>query len=288
MHEEQEPSSTTNRVEGEAETVAQLGSNYGNVGFFRGNSFVLSLGPRWTIMVLVCLLVIAASVTVVLVRNAPSTSSPPDPSEPLAVAVKTVVDGCQLSWVTPKSPAELEAVMDPSVSLSPEQWATWEHSKDGAQASEAAFTVTAQGREATSNVVITGVRVKILEKRPPLKGTLLYRQCGGPVYAHYMAVDLDSRQPVSFPDDLDSRTAAELVAQGVRADPIRFPYSVSATEVEVFTVTARTSECDCTWVIEFDWSTEGRSGVQTVTNNGQPFRTTSNADAVPCPLSRCP
>ncbi|MFC3894388.1 hypothetical protein ACFOWZ_23145 [Lentzea rhizosphaerae] len=57
--------------------------------------------------------------------------------------------------------------------------------------------------------------------------------------------------------------------------------------MEVFTVTARTSECDCTWVIEFDWSTEGRSGVQTVTNNGQPFRTTSKADAVPCPLSRC-
>ncbi|MFC3894389.1 hypothetical protein ACFOWZ_23150 [Lentzea rhizosphaerae] len=136
MHEEPEPSSTTNRVEGEADTVAQLGSNYGNVGFFRGNSFVLSLGPRWTVMILVCLLVIAASVTVVLVRNAPSTSSPPDSS----------------------------------VSLSPEQWATWEHSKDGAQASEAAFTVTVQGREAASNVAITGVRVKILEKRPPLKG----------------------------------------------------------------------------------------------------------------------
>lgn len=41
-------------------------------------------------------------------------------------------------------------------------------------------------------------------------------------------------------------------------------------------------------MIEFDWSTEGRSGVQTVTNNGQPFRTTSKADAVPCPLSNCP
>lgn len=284
MHEGQEPSSTTNRVEGEADTVAQLGSNYGNVGFFRGNSFVLSLGPRWTVMIIVCLVAIATTVTVVLTRSSPSTSSPADPAEPLAVAVKTETTGCRLSWVSPKSPGELATVVDSSsVNV---DWMTWEHSRDGAQASEATFTVTAQGREATSNVVITGVRVKILERRPPLKGTFLSTQCGAPVNSHNMAVDLDSERPASFPDDLDQEAAAELKAEGLRVDPIKFPYSVSSAQPEVFTVVARTGECDCTWVIEFEWSTDGRSGVQTVGNNGKPFRTTSRSNAVTCYLTQ--
>ncbi|SFR24113.1 hypothetical protein SAMN04488564_107308 [Lentzea waywayandensis] len=273
--EQEPPSRTTNTVEGDAGEVFQLGSSHGNIGFFRGNNFMFNLGPRWAVVIIVCLLVVAAAVAVVFVRSSPS-----KPSEPLAVAVKSVTDACQMSWVSPKSPTELAPVSDPSIR--PNQYATWEHSRDGAQASKATFTVTAQGHEATSNVVITGIRVKVLERKPPLKGTLLSGQCGEPVNAHYVEVDLDSEQPVSFPDDLAPDTAAELTAQGLRADPIRLPYSVSSTQPEVFTVVAGTASCDCTWVIELDWSAGGKSGVQTVGNNGKPFRTTSSTNAAVC------
>ncbi|MFJ5992297.1 hypothetical protein [Lentzea sp. NPDC092896] len=279
MHERPEPpSQTTNTVDGDAGTVFQLGSSHGNIGVFRGNNFMFNLGPRWAVVIIVCLLAVAAAVAVVLVRSSPS-----KPSEPLAVAVKTLTDGCRFAWVASKSPAELEAVSDPSIRS--DRWATWEHTKDGAQASEASFTITAQGHEATSNVVITGIRVKVLERKPPLKGTILSGQCGEPVNAHYMDVDLDREQPVSFPDDLDPDAAASLAAEGLRVDPIRFPYSVSSTQPEVFTVSAHTLSCDCTWMIELDWSAGGRSGVQTVGNNGKPFRTTSRQNGVYCYMS---
>lgn len=269
---EQRPAfETTNTVEGDVGTATQVGA----IGLFRGNTFMFDLGPRWAVVIVVCLLAAATTAAVVFLRR-----SPAEPAEPLAVAVSPVMDGCDFSWVTPKSPAELEAVSDPSVGR--EQWPTWEHSRDGAQASEAVFTVTAQGHEATSNVVVTGLRVKVLERKPPLTGTVLSTQCGEPVHSHYAEVDLDREQPVGFPGALDPDTAAELSARGLRVDPIRFPYSVSSTQPEVFTVVARTASCDCTWVIELDWSAGGRSGVQTVGYNGKPFRTTSAANAVHC------
>jgi hypothetical protein len=192
----------------------------------------------------------------------------------IPVEAKTLTDGCRFAWVASKSPAELEAVSDPSIRS--DQWATWEHTRDGAQASEASFT---------SNVVITGIRVKVLERKPPLTGTILSGQCGEPVNAHYMDVDLDREQPVSFPDDLEPEAAASLAAEGLRVDPIRFPYSVSSTQPEVFTVSAHTLSCDCTWVIELDWSAGGKSGVQTVGNNGKPFRATSRTNSVYCSMS---
>ncbi|WP_330270139.1 hypothetical protein OG205_22830 [Lentzea sp. NBC_00516] len=50
----------------------------------------------------------------------------------------------------------------------------------------------------------------------------------------------------------------------------------------MFTVVAGTELCDCTWVIELDWSAGGRSGVQMVGYDGKPFCTTSTSNAVAC------
>ena len=278
MHERPEqgpPSQTTNTVDGDAGTVFQMGSSHGNIGVFRGNNFMFNLGPRWAVVIVVCFLAAATAVAVVYVRSAPS-----EPAEPLAIAVTPTMKECDFRWVVPKPLAEVKAVADPAIK--PDRYATWEHSRDGVQASTATFTMTVQGHDATSNVVITGVRAKVLEKKPPLTGTLLTGECGVPTTAHYVRVDLDREQPVSFPDELDADTAADMVARGLRADPVRLPYSVSSTEPEVFTVVAGTESCDCTWVIELDWSAGGKSGVQTVGHDGKPFRTTSTSNAVPC------
>ena len=131
---EQRPASeTTNTVEGGVETATQLGSNYGDIGVFRGNNSMVNLGLRWAVVIV---------------------------------------------------------------------------------------------------VVITGIRVEVLERKAPLTGTVLSGQCGEPVNAHHVEVDHDREQPVSFLDDLAPDTAAQLAAEGLRVDPIRFPHSVSSTQPE--------------------------------------------------------
>ena len=53
------------------------------------------------------------------------------------------------------------------------------------------------------------------------------------------------------------------------------PYRVSSEDPEVLLVNAETEACDCSWCLELDWSSQGRTGTVRVDDDGRPFRTTS-------------
>lgn len=53
------------------------------------------------------------------------------------------------------------------------------------------------------------------------------------------------------------------------------PYRVSAEDPEVLLVTARTGACDCSWYLELDWSSQGRTGTARIDDRGRPFRTSA-------------
>ena len=55
---------------------------------------------------------------------------------------------------------------------------------------------------------------------------------------------------------------------------MRLPYRVSAEDPEVLLIDARTRNCACSWYLELDWSSQGRTGTVRIDDHGRPFRTT--------------
>jgi hypothetical protein len=130
--------------------------------------------------------------------------------------------------------------------------------------------ITVQGRSTTA-VVLTALRVRVTGRTDPAPGNVyaMDQGCGGSISPRHFAVDLDRDRPIARP-----------VAGNDTGTPIpavRMPYRVSSTDPEVLLVTARTQGCDCSWYLELDWSSEGRTGTVRVDDHGRPFRTRSIA-----------
>jgi len=90
-----------------------------------------------------------------------------------------------------------------------------------------------------------------------------------------MTIDLDKKPPTI-------ETAADyrfLSDPTIPEEPVSFPYKVSESDPEVFYVIAFTEQCDCMWRIKLSWVAGGESGERVIDNKGQPFRTTSIANA---------
>jgi hypothetical protein len=151
---------------------------------------------------------------------------------------------------------------------------SWENlpAADGTvSANTSRVLVTLQGRSQKA-VVLTGISIDVSARRNPPAGTLLTSECGGPGAFRYLAADLDSDPPV-----ITTELGAGDPPSGMEnAGPIKFPYIVSASEPEVFEIDASTTECDCDWTARVSWQSDGRSGSITISNNGKPFRTSSD------------
>ncbi|WP_443031110.1 hypothetical protein [Streptomyces sp. CLI2509] len=108
-------------------------------------------------------------------------------------------------------------------------------------------------------VVLNAMRVRTLRSGPPLAwdAYIMGVGCGGNVPAEGFTTDLDAPRPALKP------------LSGQRD----FPYKVSASDPEVFYVTANTTAHDVTWCLEIDWSSGDRHGTLRVTDAGTSFRT---------------
>nr|WP_069770072.1 helix-turn-helix transcriptional regulator [Streptomyces sp. LUP30] len=188
----------------------------------------------------------------------------PASGEPLTLTVDSQIwaQGCGHDYVIDKAPAQ---VPPPPVAQDAGPWASAQGAVHGRETN---VEITVQGRR-TSAVTLTALRVQVVGRATPAPGTVYAMElgCGGSLSKRYFAVDLDQDRP-----------RARSVAGADVDTPIpavRLPYRVSSKHPEVLLVTARTEGCDCSWYLELDWSSEGRSGTVRIDDHGRPFRTTS-------------
>ncbi|MGW7129036.1 helix-turn-helix domain-containing protein [Streptomyces bobili] len=172
--------------------------------------------------------------------------------------------GCGHDYVVAQPPAR---VPPPPAAQDAGPWAAAQGAVHGR---ETVVEITVQGRSTTA-VVLTALRVRVAGRTDPAPGNVyaMDQGCGGSISPRHFAVDLDRDRPIARP-----------VAGNDTGTPIpavRMPYRVSSTDPEVLLVTARTQGCDCSWYLELDWSSEGRTGTVRVDDHGRPFRTRSIA-----------
>jgi len=125
-------------------------------------------------------------------------------------------------------------------------WRDWSPAATGVSASPDYVLFFVQGRS-NAQVILTDLRVRVHDRRPPVAGTLLQGACGDVGAFRWLEVDLD--QDPLRPLPRYSQKMAQL-AKGEVADwklqPIQFPYKVSVSESEPFLIVANTQGCDCT------------------------------------------
>ncbi|MFM9444323.1 helix-turn-helix domain-containing protein [Streptomyces acidiscabies] len=188
----------------------------------------------------------------------------PVPGTPLAWTVDSHVwnQGCGHSYVIDQPPAQ---VPPPPMSQDARAWATAE---GGLHGKETMVRISVQGRSDTA-VVLEALRVRVVGRGTPAAGNAyaMDQGCGGSLTPREFAVDLDKDRPIAH--SMPGNDA------GTELPAVSFPYRVSAKDPEILLVTARTTGCDCSWYLELDWSSQGRTGTVRVDDGGRPFRTTA-------------
>jgi hypothetical protein len=150
-----------------------------------------------------------------------------------------------------------------------DQHSAWADGLGGVDAGSTVVEIVVQGRGSTP-VILQDLRVEVLERRPPLVGTYLLPAGADLVDVRYLTADLDGNPP--------QLTLGEGFVEG--AGGWSFPLRVSAQEVEVLYLIARTAACDCSWVAELDYVAQGNAGHLRIDDGGRPFRTTATTNAV--------
>lgn len=170
--------------------------------------------------------------------------------------------GCGHDYVVTKSP---EQVPPPPV---PQDAGTWAATQNAVHGGQTMVEISVQGRTSTA-VVLDALRVRVVGRSAPVEGTsyAMDNGCGGALTPRYFDVDLDKDRPIARPVDGNDT--------GTPIPAMRLPYRVSAEDPEVLLVDAQTESCDCSWYLELDWSSQGRTGTVRIDDHGRPFRTTS-------------
>ncbi|MFI7412157.1 helix-turn-helix domain-containing protein [Streptomyces sp. NPDC049627] len=150
----------------------------------------------------------------------------------------------------------------------PQDARTWAASLSAVHGRQTMVEISVQGRTSTA-VVLEALRVRVVGRSAPVAGNAyaMDHGCGGALTPRYFDVDLDMDRPIARPVRGND--------SGTPIPAMRLPYRVSAEDPEVLLVDARTTGCDCSWYLELDWSSQGRTGTVRIDDHGRPFRTTS-------------
>ena len=176
-------------------------------------------------------------------------------------------------WVVPRPIEALEP--PPGQDRVIEERDAWAQAYGGVQANIMDVQVTIRGN-VEEPVILTNLRINVLERRPPISGThVTYGPIGEGVFERIVVTDLDGRPP-GIVDSYDQRGLTDPTAE---IDPINFPYRVDRSEVEVFHIAAETNECDCRWNAELFYTVGGRTVSSIIDNDGEPFRLTASGNA---------
>ncbi|MFF0577722.1 hypothetical protein [Streptosporangium saharense] len=132
------------------------------------------------------------------------------------------------------------------------------------------IAVSVRGTSA-SPVFLTGLKVNVIRRDPPLGGTMITNACGNPISSRGLSVELDHMPPKinqMLPDVYPEEGSPKW-----KTTPLRFPYQVTDREGEIFLILPVVKRCSCTWTATLNWNVAGRVGSAIIDNKGQPFRT---------------
>lgn len=120
-------------------------------------------------------------------------------------------------------------------------------------------------------VVLQALTVRVEDRRAPLDWNVYAMSLGGggALTPATYAVDLDQPRPIA---------RARAGSDGERPLPaVTFPFRVSRTEPVVLRVVATTLNCDCDWFLELAYTSGGSTGMVSIGDDGEPFRTSAAA-----------
>jgi hypothetical protein len=188
--------------------------------------------------------------------------------DPITVVTRTVSD-CPFSYVVPGPPEAIPP--PPGIETAPvgarERWSQRIDGVDGGS-TQVEITVTGTTDQA---VVLQGLDVEVIERRDPIDGVEVHAVCGDLVPIRYMIVDLDQRPP-TITASVDDRSLSPDASEVIN-DPVIFPYRVSRSEPEVFSVHVQTRTCHCVWRARLRWVSGDRTGESIINDDGEPFVT---------------
>jgi hypothetical protein len=219
--------------------------------------------------------------------GATSPNSPISSPSTTAAAVPFTVAAHEVSACSQYVLAQPTSSLDyPDFGNDPDALQSWAQRHDAAAtATHVQFTI--QGRS-DAQVTLTGLAVRVIKRQTAPQGTAVTFACGGGQEFRGFSVALDPTPP-RVSTFLDTDAASVLGVPAAKVTPITFPYRVSLTDAETFVAIATSVSCDCSWVMDVDWTSEGRGGVVVIDNGGQPFHTTSAVNAlVHCGPARTP
>lgn len=132
-----------------------------------------------------------------------------------------------------------------------------------ADASFVQFAVTSP----RSAIVITNVRIVVVERTNPLAGLLVQSDGGGDFIHNTIQVDLDSEQ-------VDS------TKYGPQGESWEFPISIGPNDTMALTIAARTQKSSVKWLVEVDFVADGsKQTKQILDKSNKPFVTNASISA---------
>jgi hypothetical protein len=133
----------------------------------------------------------------------------------------------------------------------------WLRRVGGLDAGSTRLRVVVQGQSSTP-VLLSNLRVNVLNASPPPTGTSLYCGPQGIAEISPIFIDLD-RRPVS-------------VRSGSGARP--FGFTVGQGEIETFDIEASTDRSHVTWTMTLELIVDGHKSEMQIDDHGHPFQTT--------------
>jgi hypothetical protein len=122
-------------------------------------------------------------------------------------------------------------------------------------------SITVEGPH-TSAAILTAMKAVVDQRAPATGATVGYWECGGQLERRLFTADLAAPTPV----------VAGLVQNappgGTAPPPVSFPFTISTTDPEVFTVLLKRPRGDVKWHLELSWTLNGVSGTTRVPATG--------------------
>jgi hypothetical protein len=230
---------------GDARNVVQAGNVSGDITVMTGR-----MSKRARLSVLGAVVAVGAAATLYVILR-------PEDRDSISVVAQVSMGSCRGGWVVPEDTQSVPLPADGDI-----------RPAGAVQADQGIVTMTVQGDQ-EKVVVLQGLRVEIVSRRPALRGVLLPTPCEGDLTPRTFGIDLAKPAPAAV--GLPGKRGGEEIPAP------RFPFRVSDTDPEQLEITPTSATEDVEWRLRLVWTSGDQRGEAVVDDNGRPFRTTATS-----------